>query len=170
MARFVTMLACFLGLFASGYLFYTYVTGTPITCAIVSGCDQVRASKWAYTFGIPRPFLGLLFYTAVLALLIVRVSTDWQKKLLYRLTMGAAVIAFIESGFLFVIQWLDVKAFCFWCLLSAVASVALLAAAPFDRIVTDEEITSARELRQALFSMLAFAVSGSIGFLLLIRR
>ena len=169
LSRSVMVLACFIGLFASGYLLYTYVTGADIACAIVSGCDVIRASEWAYTYGIPRPFLGLVFYAGVIGLLILRSATMWRKKLLYRLTVLAAIIAFIESGFLFVIQWLDVKAFCFWCLLSALASVLLIAAAPFDKPEDDQEIASMRELKRYFLSLLIYFPIALIGFILLIR-
>ena len=168
-ARCVMVLACFLGLFSSGYLLYTYLTGAPITCAVVSGCEQVRASKWAYTFGIPRPFLGLVFYAGVFALLVMRAATTWQGKRLYQLTIVAAVVAFVESGFLFAIQWLDVKAFCFWCLLSALSSVALLVVAPFDIPQTHEEIMSRQELARYFIALLIFFPVAIVGFILLIR-
>jgi hypothetical protein len=62
-ARFGIAISALVGLFASAYLFYTYVTGAPIACGIVSGCEAVRASKWATTvFNLPRPVLGLVFY------------------------------------------------------------------------------------------------------------
>jgi uncharacterized membrane protein len=61
------------GLFASTYLFITYVSGAPIVCGLVSGCEAVRASSWSYTFGIPRPALGVVFYLAIIGLLIYRV-------------------------------------------------------------------------------------------------
>ena len=70
-ARVTMVVALFVGLFASAYLLYTYVTGGPIACALVSGCEIVRASKWAYTWGIPRPLLGILFYAGLFALLVL---------------------------------------------------------------------------------------------------
>lgn len=168
LARMIMVMACFIGIFASAYLLYTYVTGAPISCAIVSGCDQVRASKWAYTFGIPRPLLGVVFYLGVFALLVVRAATTWRAKELLWLTRVAATIAFIESGFLFAIQWIDLKAFCLWCLISALASVVLFAMMPFDREQTEEGVRSARELRGYLLSLVVFAVLASGGFVALL--
>src|SRR3989338_9130158 len=125
-ARFVIAVASLVGLFASAYLFYVYVTGGPIRCALVSGCEIVRISKWAYTFGVPRPLLGLIFYTGIFGLLVLRVASVWRPRILYWLTMLAAVVGFIESAFLFLVQWLDLKAFCFWCLLSAVSATVIV--------------------------------------------
>lgn len=168
-ARAVMAVASLIGLFASAYLFYTYVSGAPIVCGLVSGCDLVRASKWAWTFGIPRPFLGLVFYVGVFGLLVARsVSVRWSI-LLYRLTILAAILGFIESGFLFLIQWLDIRAFCFWCLVSGVSATVLTLVAIADRpmdLRTYPEHT--RELRTFFILLLVGALIGFVGFLYLI--
>ncbi len=163
-ARLIMAVACLIGLFASAYLFYTYVTGAPIRCGLVSGCEAVRASKWAYTFGIPRPFLGLIFYVAVFGLLVARAATSWKPRLLYRLTMLAAVIGFIESAFLFLVQWLDIKAFCLWCLISAVSATVIALVAPFDQ---SEEISvgsTNQELKRYFIALLVFLPLAFFGF------
>lgn len=155
-ARFIMAGACLLGLFASGYLLYTYLTGAPITCAVISGCDAVRASKWAWTLGIPRPALGLFFYQLVFLLLVVRVAVGDYARPFFRATQVLALIGFIESGILFFIQWLDVKAFCLWCLISALASTIIFVMAFFDRPITEEERQTPRELRWYFYLLLGF--------------
>ena len=67
-----------IGLFCSGYLLYTYVTGVPIACAIVHGCDVVRSSRWATSFGLPRPLFGVVFYVFILASLVIRAVSHRQ--------------------------------------------------------------------------------------------
>jgi uncharacterized membrane protein len=156
-ARFVMAVAALLGFFFSGYLFYVYVTGAPIVCAIVSGCDIIRASEWANSFGIPRPFFGLLFYGALFQILVLRAAlTKWAKPL-HVITIALTVIGFIESGVLFVVQWLDLRAFCFWCLLSGIAATIIFIASLRDRPMresTDE--TRASELRHYLWLLLGY--------------
>ncbi len=168
-ARLTMAIASLVGLFASAYLFYTYVTGAPIACGIVSGCDVVRSSSWATTMGVPRPLLGMLFYTALFGLLVARVATSWRPRLLYRLTMVAAVVGFIESGFLFLIQWLDLKAFCFWCLLSAAAATVIAGAAWFDHLEETRHVAVARELRAYFVALLVFLPIAFFGFVGLVQ-
>jgi uncharacterized membrane protein len=162
-ARVSMVVALFVGLFASAYLLYTYVTGGPIACALVSGCEIVRSSKWAYTFGIPRPLLGIVFYAGLFALLVLRVAWNWKPRLLYWLTMLAAAVGVIESAFLFFVQWLDIRAFCFWCLLSAVTALVIAAVAPFDRAEDAREASAARELKTYFILLLIFVPIAFVG-------
>lgn len=162
-ARFVMAIAALVGLFASMYLLYTYVSGAPITCGSSGGCEIVRLSKWAYTFGIPRPLLGVIFYVGVFGLLVARSATEWQARWMYRLTMLAAAVGFIESGFLFFVQWLDIKAFCLWCLLSACASIVIASVAWFDEVEEHRHVSAERELRRYFFALLAFLPIATLG-------
>lgn len=156
-ARLIMAIASLVGLFASGYLLYTYLSGVPIACGAGGGCDVVRLSKWAWTFGLPRPFLGILFYVGVFGILVARVATAWQARWLYRLTMVAGALGFIESAFLFFVQWLDIQAFCIWCLLSAAAATVIAAVAWFDRLEEYRHISAQRELKAYFISLLIFA-------------
>lgn len=161
--------ASLVGLFASAYLFFTYVSGAPIACGLALGCEAVRASKWAWTFGIPRPFLGLVFYVAVFGLLVARVATEWRPRHLYRLTMLAAAVGFIESAFLFLVQWLDIRAFCLWCLISAAAATVIALLAPFDHPEEHRHVAPGRELKYYFFLLLAFVPLAFGGFAWLTR-
>lgn len=162
-------IASLVGLFASAYLFYTYISGIPIACGSGSGCEIVRLSKWAWTFGIPRPLLGLAFYVGLFGLLIARVATDWQKRWLYRLTMFAAVVGFVESAFLFLIQWLDIRAFCIWCLISALSATVIAMAAWFDRAEDPRHVSAERELKAYFITLLIFVPIAFTTFAYLIQ-
>lgn len=164
-ARFVMALAALVGVFTSGYLFYEYVTGGEIACAIVSGCDIVRASSWATSFGLPRPFFGLVFYAVLFQALVIRAALTQYAKTLYAFTLGLAVIGFIESGVLFIVQWLDLKAFCFWCLISGISATVIFIASLWDR--PDRERVSEyrrKELRQYLWMLLAYVPLAALFF------
>jgi protein-disulfide isomerase/uncharacterized membrane protein len=169
-ARFGIAISALVGLFASAYLFYTYVTGAPIACGIVSGCEAVRASKWATTvFNLPRPVLGLVFYVGIFALLVLRLVANRDRKILWRLTQLGAAIGFFESAVLFVVQWVDVKAFCVWCLVSGLAATVIAAFAWFDRLEETREVPAALELRWYFVSMLVFMPVAAVAFSVLIR-
>ncbi len=163
LARRVILWSSLIGLFVSTYLLITYVSGGPIVCGAAAGCEIVRASKWAYSFGLPRPLLGVVFYVGVIVLLAIRaVMPTWQRVWMYRLTMVAASIGFIESAFLTFVQWWDIKAFCVWCLTSAVAATVIFIAAWFDRKEAMEQATAFREVRFLFWSFFVAVIVGAI--------
>lgn len=168
-ARFGMAMAALVGLFASCYLLYTYVNGGPIACGIVHGCEVVRASKWAKTvFGLPRPLLGVLFYTVLYGLLVFRSATNRHAKWLYRLTLLFAAVGFFESGVLFIIQWIDLKAFCMWCLMSGLSSLFVAIFAFFDQMGPETE-RAQKELRRLFMALLVFIPVLFLGMYLLLR-
>ncbi len=155
LARLGSVKAAFLGLFASSYLLYAYVAHQPIVCGSSSGCEMVRLSKWAYVFGtIPRPFLGVAFYAFLLILLVARLGFRSHARLLWRVSQVVVAIGVIESVILFFIQWREIGAFCTWCLLSALASVALGVAACLDKPVQEDQAERRQELR-LLFGLIS---------------
>ncbi len=168
-ARLGMAISALVGLFASVYLFYTYVTGVPIVCGIVSGCELVRASRWAYTLGVPRPLLGMIFYVLVFATLVMRVSIKTRSRELWLLTRALVVLGCVESAFLFFVQWLDVRAFCVWCLTSAAAAIALTLFAIFDRPPSSTDAFVDRELRAYLVCLMIFVPIALFGFFWLTR-
>src|SRR5688572_30517613 len=105
-ARIGIAAAALVGAFASAYLLDAYLTGGPIVCgAAQGGCDAVRASGWAYMFGvIPRPALGLLFYGFIFSLLVVRTSTEMHALRLRQLTHVLAAFGLFESVYLILLQ------------------------------------------------------------------
>lgn len=153
------------GLFASLYLTITYLTGKPIVCGIVSGCEAVRASEWATTFGIPRPILGLVFYGALIISLAIRTYAPRQRPELWKsITLLATFFGFVESGFLTLVQLYEIKAFCLWCIVSAVAATALFALSLFE---SEERLPDNLVVRELKWMFGAFAVSFVIGALAL---
>jgi uncharacterized membrane protein len=94
------------------------------------GCDKVLASPWGTVFGQPLSLAGLLAYAAILLLallpLVLRgevrsrlASLSWWGLLL--ISTGMAVFSLVLMG----VMVLKIKAFCFFCVLSALMSVAL---------------------------------------------
>jgi protein-disulfide isomerase/uncharacterized membrane protein len=149
------------GMIVAAYLAVTYLSAAPIACGPLHGCDIVRSSHWAKWFGIPTPLFGLAFYAAILALLVVRTALPrWKRILAYRLTRIMAVLGFFESVFLFFIQLLDLKAFCTWCLGSAIAASAIFILSWFDG---HPETDPARETKELRFQFISIAVALVLG-------
>lgn len=168
--RLASLQSIFLGLFASSYLLYAYVAQRPIVCGASGGCELVRLSKWAYVFGtVPRPLLGVLFYGAVLLVLLARVALRSRSVALWRVMQALVAVGVVESIALFFIQWREIGAFCLWCLLSAAASVELALNALFDRPVEDDPDARSVELRLMLILMAGLSVAFLVGLGLLLQ-
>ncbi len=151
------------GVIIASYLAVTYLSAIPIACGPLHGCDVVRASRWAKWFGIPTPLFGLAFYLAMLALLVVRTAMPhWKRILCYRLTRILAVLGFIESCFLFFIQLLDLKAFCTWCLGSAVAATTIFICSWFDGRPEVDPSGETKELRFQFTTLVVTIVLGAV--------
>jgi len=161
-----------IGLFCSGYLLFTYVTGTPIACGLVHGCDIVRSSRWATSFGLPRPLFGVVFYALILVSLVIRAAGHLHANFWRTITRVAVLFGFFESSLLFAVQWIDLKAFCLWCLISAICATAIMVVDQFDAdaIVRRPWEEGRKELKIYLVFWLIFFVFGSVGFLKLIGR
>lgn len=114
-----------LGAFASAYLLVDYLGGDSI-CLTGSGCDEVRASAFAYPLGIPMPAFGLVFYLVAIGLLL---AAGYRSSLagfpLRLLTVAWATTGLLISAALTGIEVFVIGSLCGWCLLSAAASVLL---------------------------------------------
>ena len=129
-ARAIALLAAIVGLGASVYLLVEYVTGQPGLCLTGSGCDQVRASAFAYPLGIPMPLFGVAFYAV--AALVVRRTLDSRPIGFLAPTpalLAAAAAGLAVSTVLTAIEAFVIRAFCSWCLVQAAASAVLFGAA-----------------------------------------
>lgn len=162
------LLAALVGFFASTYLLITYVFGAPITCGTSQGCDIVRASKWATSFGMPRPVQGVVFYTVIILLIVIRTAmSSYKTRWLYRASMVLVTIGLLESAFLTFVQAVDIKAFCTWCLVSAVAATVLFLAAWWDEPIAINETQSFRELTLQFIAFVIALFAGGAALLYL---
>jgi uncharacterized membrane protein len=167
-SRIGSALAILLGLFASGYLLFVYVTHGPIVCGVNGGCEIVRASKWARVGPIPTPFFGVVFYFGMLALLVARLAAQKGERPLYWLMRVGAVVGFLESVSLFCIQWLVVKAFCVWCLISGASATVIFLLSWFDQpLLSDQQ--KQEELKTIFAAMLVWMGASILGFWWLTR-
>ena len=105
-----------------------------LTCPIgADGCDKVLNSAWGTVFaGIPLSMVGVLTYGAVLLMALLPMlpglqenKSDMSRRTwwgLFTVSLGMAVF----SGVLLGVMLLKIQAFCFFCVLSAGLSLALL--------------------------------------------
>jgi protein-disulfide isomerase len=121
-------------------------------------------------FGLPTPLFGMAFYASVAALLVLRSAMpDFRQKLLYRLTMLAALAGITESAYLTYIQAAKIGSWCTWCLASAVCAALLFIIAIWDRPIVIEASASIKELKIQFIVFLVAAVIGTISIVMLTR-
>lgn len=92
-------------------------------CVIGERCYEVLSSKYnSLFFGIPNDILGLLFYITVAfltALVVIGIGEIMVLVLLAKLVILTGVA--ISLALLY-IQWRILRAWCFWCVVSAVTT------------------------------------------------
>ncbi|MFZ6015943.1 MAG: thioredoxin domain-containing protein [Patescibacteria group bacterium] len=164
------LIAALVGLFAAGYLFYTYTSGAELKCGPVHGCDLVRYSEWSSFMGMPTPAFGVFFYLAVIAILLFRVyRPDYKIKLMRWAQIIFAVAGFTESFILTLIQRFVIKDFCSWCLTSAAAASFIFLFMWYDRALELDKETAFKELKLYFYTILIALIAGVIAFSILIR-
>lgn len=107
-----------LGLVDTVYLSYHAVTKTDVSCwwFTKEWCQKVQYSSYSQTLGIPNPYLGLLMYVAILLLTYFTLgglAAPW-------IVQAVVVFGFLFSMYFTYIQAFVLRAFCTWCVISAV--------------------------------------------------
>lgn len=95
-------------------------------CVIGNNCSTVWDSPYSKTFGVSNEVLGLVYYST-LAVVEWMIFTGDTSSLMatgeYMILVGGAVM----SIYFFIVQWKLIKAWCFWCTLSAVVVWVMVA-------------------------------------------
>lgn len=112
-----------IGLAVSAYLWYEYSKPEPLNC--VTDCQIVRESKYSKLLGIDLPIYGTLYYIGITAYLL---STFIKRKFLNFETslFGALVTSgFLFSMYLTFLEAFVIKAWCQWCIVSAICATLI---------------------------------------------
>lgn len=120
------MLLSFLGLVDTLYL--GIKRGKPVPCTITNGCEEVLNSRFSAVAGIPISWFGFAFYLTILSAAVFTLFGDDDR--LQRLIFWPALAAFLISLGLVAIQAFVLRAYCQYCLGSAVLATLILIAAP----------------------------------------
>ncbi len=105
-----------IGLLDTLYLSYHSITKTDVACWFFpkEWCQKVQYSSYSKTFGIPNPYLGLLMYTIILVLLFnPLLAPTWVLPFII-------IFGFAFSMYFTFIQMFILRAFCTWCVVSAI--------------------------------------------------
>ncbi len=100
------------------YLSYHSITGTPVKCLFFpeEWCRTVQQSSFSRTLGIPNSFAGLGIYALLLILTVLFI----QGQIAFTYVQYLVYLGFAFSVYFTFIQAFVLKAFCTWCVLSAV--------------------------------------------------
>ena len=117
-AAFVSLI----GLVDSIYLTIEHLSGRSVQCTIVKGCSEVLSSPYASIRGVPLALLGAIAYFTVFSLATL---AAFGYKSMARLLPIVVGIMFLTTLWLFYLQAFVIKAFCQFCLLSALVTLVL---------------------------------------------
>lgn len=101
------------------YLNYECRRNRAPVCIIGNQCEIVWESKYSKTFGVSNEILGLIFYTTLAFVEGMIVLGDTSSTV----ALGEIILLVggsIMSVYFFYVQWRLIKAWCFWCTVSAV--------------------------------------------------
>ena len=122
--QYVMFALAFVGLLDALFLSYTRYVGINMPCPLTgNGCMSVAASPYSVLFGIPLAYIGVLFYTTVLFLLLTHIES--RLEFVKRLIVIVAFVGLLASLYFLYVQAFLIGSFCIYCLLSALISFVL---------------------------------------------
>lgn len=128
-ARMVAAVLALGGFLVSVYM-YLYKLGIiPALACGAGGCDAVQSSPYAVFLGIPVPLLGILGYAAIFALAFAGIQPRFMHD--RRIAVGLLGLCAAAAVFTLYLNYLEafvIRAWCRWCIGSAIIVTALLAA------------------------------------------
>jgi predicted DsbA family dithiol-disulfide isomerase/uncharacterized membrane protein len=146
------------GLVASAILFVEYVRPAPVFCALNSGCGLLKQTSFASFLGLPTPVYGLLAFTVIGLLALLR-GASARTLLLVIATFGGVVASWLLS-----VQFrFDV--WCKFCVATDASAIVVLGVSLW-RAIAKWDPPEARVPRGVLAAALvpAIAVPLALGF------
>ncbi len=114
-----------IGISETVYLIRKRIAKEEPVCIFGEECYEVLGSKYNKIIGIHNEVLGFTFYVLIslfTAFLIIGVEPLIFWDMLVKILIGAGVVISIILTYL---QWRVIKAWCFWCVLSAFTVFAM---------------------------------------------
>lgn len=114
-----------LGILNTIYLSYHTITKKPVRCLFFPSewCQRVQYSSYSRTLGIPNSFAGFGFYSAIFVLTIL-----FRQGVVSFIPIAIIIgVGFVFSLYFLFVQAFVLRAFCTWCVASAVDFTVLAA-------------------------------------------
>lgn len=108
----------FIGLANTLYLSFHVISKKPVKCFFFppEWCTKVQFSSYSRTLGVPNPFAGLAMNILLLVFLLLYLAGFFP---FWPITL-IVLIGFLFSMYFTYVQGIILKAYCTWCVLSAV--------------------------------------------------
>ncbi len=124
--RIIALIISALGFIDSVYLIFIKYSNNEKLCFIGAGdCLSVNTSVYSETLGIPNAVLGALAYLSILAMYLLEQKSSLIARWSPYLTFGLTFLGVIYSAYLTYLEIAVIKAVCPFCVISAVAMLAL---------------------------------------------
>jgi uncharacterized membrane protein len=125
--RQIAIALAILGLLVSIYMTIFKLTNNEAMCVGSSGCSEVNSSKYSEINGIPVAVLGVIGYTAILALLLLEQRPGFFQQHGTMMFFGISLTGFLFTVYLIYVEIALIGAYCPFCLTSqAVMSIIFI--------------------------------------------
>lgn len=128
-AQFIIRFAALIGLLDSIYLSYVKFSQIPIYCTPGLGdCATVNSSRWSELWGIPIALFGMLAFGTILLLSLYGNRVKFTRFYNDYLIFGISLVGLLFSTYLTYLEAFVIRAFCQWCVLSAISVLVVFIA------------------------------------------
>ena len=134
------VLLTLLGFIVAWYLTQCALSGAELACGItgLDGCNLVAQSPYSKLFGLPLALYGAVFYALFFVITSYAFIKVTKKAALVLLAFG--ITGALSSVYFLYLQFFIIKAFCIYCVASAVISFFLLGGSVlFWQLFTDSQ-------------------------------
>lgn len=147
----VSLLLALGGVFNAAYLVITKLANTEAYCPPSSGfnCDLVQNSIYSTIAGVPIQYLGLAGFLAILGTLVLEPRLPFFRARGKLLVFAMTLVGFLYSAYLTAIEAFVLRAWCLYCVFSAVIMTLLFVIA-FVRVWRSLQTINEEEEEEAL--------------------
>ncbi len=117
------LLFSFLGFLDASFLTVEHYRGVIPPCTITHGCEQVTTSPYSQIIGIPVALLGALYYLGIFLSIVLYL--DIKDERILRVVAYGTITGLLFSLWFTFLQAFIIRAWCQYCLGSAVTSTML---------------------------------------------
>ena len=117
------LIAGFLGFLDAAYLSIEHFRNATPHCFLIQGCDIVTTSRYSAFWGIPVALLGALYYCAIIILSYAYLDSESPR--IHKIIIPFSFAGFFASLYFVYLQFFVIRAWCIYCIGSALSSTAL---------------------------------------------
>jgi uncharacterized membrane protein len=122
-----------IGLLISTYLLLYKLNVMKTLLCGTGACETVQSSPWADFIGVPVPAWGVAGYLIILGLAIAGIQPRFiENRTLARVLLATSTFAFAFSAYLTWVEAFLLRAWCRWCVASAIVATLIFVATLFE--------------------------------------